>query len=68
METIALEPALIKAFCKTIKHLKGAPATPKNIEEGRAIIDHFTGRIQMLDLSLSQENARAILAQAYRNI
>lgn len=68
METITLAPALITAFCKTIKHLKGAPATPENIEEGRAIIDHFTGRIQMLDLSLSQENARAILAQAYRNI
>jgi hypothetical protein len=68
METITLSPALLTAFCKTIKHLKGAPATPENIEEGRAIIDHYTGRLQLLNLDLSQQDARDILAQAYRTI
>lgn len=63
-----ISPAVIDAFIRTIKHLKGAPATPDNKAEGRAIIDHYASRLQLLDLELSQQDARDILANAYRLI
>jgi hypothetical protein len=63
-----ISPVLIDHFIQTIKHLKGAPATDDNKAEGRAIIEHYTGRLQLLDLELSQRDARMILATAYRMI
>jgi hypothetical protein len=63
-----LTPVMLTAFTDEIKHLKGSPATPDNKAEGRAIIDHYAGRLQLLDLELSQQDARDILATAYRLI
>jgi hypothetical protein len=63
-----ITPKLLAAFLAEIKHLKGAPATPENKAEGRAIIDRYTGELQLLNLDLSQQAARDILAGAYRSI
>ena len=63
-----LKPELMQAFKQEIKHLKGAPATAENKAEGRAIIEHYTGRLQLLDLELSQAEARALLAFEYSSI
>jgi hypothetical protein len=68
MKTIDLIPAQLEAFKTEIKHLKGAPATDENRRAGKDIIYHHMSRLQMLDLSLSQEDARAILATAYQSI
>lgn len=68
MQAIDLSPAIIDAFKRTIKHLKGAPATDANKEEGKAIIMHFAGRLQLADLDLNQQDAMSILADAYRTI
>jgi hypothetical protein len=63
-----LIPAAVAAFKREIQHLKGTPATDANKAAGREIIAHHVGRLQMLDLSLSQQDARDILAAAYRTI
>lgn len=68
MTAKALVPEIIEAFTYCIKHLKREPATPENKEEGKAIIMHFVGRLQLADLSLSQQDALNILADAYRTI
>lgn len=68
MKLTELKPVLMTAFTKEIKHLKGAPATDANKAEGRAIIEHYTSRLQLLDLELSEADARAILANVYRTI
>jgi len=62
------KPELTVAFREAIKHLKGSPATDENKAEGKAIIEHYTGRLQLLDLELSQADARAILAFEYSKI
>lgn len=66
--TLELIPAQLEAFKAQIKHLKGAAATPENKAAGREIIEHHAARLQLLDLSLSQQAARDILATAYRSI
>ena len=66
--TTNFKPELLDAFKEAIKHLKGSPATAANKAEGRAIIEHYTGRLQLLDLELSQADARAILATEYSKI
>lgn len=68
MNTATLIPALLAAFKCEIEYLKGAPATETNKAAGREIISHYTGRLQLLDLTLSQQAARDILATAYRSI
>ena len=68
MQAIEHTPKIVDAFVRTIKHLKGAPATPDNKAEGKAIILHFAGRLQLANLELSQADALDILADAYRNI
>ncbi len=65
---INFKPELMDSFKDAIKHLKGSPATDANKAEGRAIIEHYTGRLQLLDLELSQADARAILAFEYSKI
>ena len=67
-QAIELKPELTESFRQAIKHLKGAPATAENKAEGRAIIEHYTSRLQLLDLELSQTDARAILAFEYSSI
>ena len=66
--TAQLIPKQLEAFKLEIQHLKGAPATDDNRREGKQIIYHHMSRLQLLDLNLNQEQARAILANAYRQI
>jgi hypothetical protein len=68
MQTTELIPAQLEAFKTEIKYLKGTPATDENRRAGKDIIYHHMSRLQMLDLSLSQDEARAILANAYKSI
>jgi hypothetical protein len=68
MQATELSPKIIDAFVRTIKHLKGAPATDANKAEGKAIILHYVGRLQLANLELSQAEAFEVLADAYRNI
>lgn len=68
MKTTELIPAQLEAFKTEIKYLKGTPATDENRRAGKDIIYHHMSRLQMLDLSLSQDEARAILATAYKSI
>ena len=63
-----LIPAQLEAFKTEIKHLKGKPATDENKAAGVDIIKHHTSRLQLLDLNLSQQDARNILATAYLSI
>ena len=68
MQASNLTTTCLESFKAAIKHLKGAPGTPENKAEGREIIEHYTGRLQLLDLSLSQQDARDAMAIAYRSI
>ena len=68
MTTANLIPKQLEAFKLEISHLKGAPATEANKTEGRDIIHHHATRLQLLDLSLSLQAARDLLATAYRQI
>ena len=68
MKTTELIPAQLEAFKTEIKYLKGTPATDENRRAGKDIIYHHMSRLQMLDLSLSQDEARDILATAYKSI
>jgi hypothetical protein len=60
-----LSPDLIDSFLTAIKPLKGAPETDERRAEGRAIIEHYAGRLQLLDLELSSGEAKNILRRAY---
>jgi len=68
MKTTDFIPAQLEAFKTEIKHLKGTPATAENKAAGLTIINHHTSRLQLLDLNLSQQDARDILATAYQSI
>ena len=68
MQAIDLMPKQLEAFKLEIKHLKGQPATDDRRREGKAIIYHHMNRLMLLDLSLDSDSARAILANAYREI
>ena len=61
----AISPVLIDAFLTAIKPLKGAPETEERRAEGRAIIEHYASRLQLLDLELSNGEAKNILRRAY---
>jgi hypothetical protein len=68
MKTIDLIPAQLEAFKAEIKYLKGTAATDENKAAGLNIINHHASRLQLLDLNLSQQDARAILSTAYQSI
>jgi hypothetical protein len=51
-----------------MKELKGKPDTPDNRSTAAKTIQHFAARLQMLDLNLSEGQARQILATIYRTI
>jgi hypothetical protein len=68
MQTIELIPQQLNAFAEAIKPYKGQPDTPENREAASHIIRVFTGRLQMLDLSLSANQAALLLRGAYVNI
>lgn len=63
-----LIPAQLDAFREAIKPYKGQPDTPDNRETARSIITWHASMLQMLDLTLDQQQARAMLAQVYRQL
>jgi len=68
MTTAQLIPALLDAFRADLKPYKGADATPEGFTYCSERIAHYASRLQMLDLTLSQQQARAMLAQVYRQM
>lgn len=68
MQSIELIPLCLEAFKAEIKPLKGTPDTPENREAASHIIRVFTGKLQMLDLSLSAHQAALLLRNAYVSI
>lgn len=68
MNAAILKPQCLDAFKQEIKPLKGAPDTPDNRSTAAKTIQHFAARLQMLDLNLSEQQARQILATVYRTI
>lgn len=64
----ALIPAQLDAFRDDIRPYKGRPDTPENREAARSIISSHASMLQLLDLTLDQQQARAMLAQAYRQM
>jgi hypothetical protein len=65
---VTLTPACLDEFKAAIKPLKGAPETPESKAKGQAIVAHYAGRLQMADLNLSQADALALLAAAYKSL
>ena len=63
-----LIPALMDAFRDDLRPYKGTDSTPEGLTYCRERIAHYAGRLQLLDLSLSQQQARAMLAHAYRQM
>ena len=63
-----LVPATLELFKQQIGELKGGDATVANIERAAALIAAYIMRLQILDLSLSQADARELLKQAYQSI
>jgi hypothetical protein len=61
-------PAQLDAFREQIKPYKGTQDTPEARESAANIISNHAGMLQLLDLSLSNQQARAMLAQVYRQL
>jgi hypothetical protein len=68
MHAAALKPQCIEAFKQQIKPLKGAPDTPDNRTSAARVIQHHAARLQMLDLNMTEGQARQILAIIYKTI
>jgi hypothetical protein len=66
--TKELVPAVLELFKAQVAPLKGASATVENIERAAALIAAYIMRLQILDLSLSESDARALLKQTYQSI
>lgn len=63
-----LVPAVLDLFKAEIAPLKGASATAENIERAAVLIGGYIMRLQILDLSLSETDARELLKQTYQSI
>jgi len=61
-------PAQLDSFREQIKPYKGTQDTPQNRERAASVISWHASMLQMLDLSLSNQQARAMLAQVYRQL
>jgi len=59
--------ALFSAFLSDFAPLRHQPPTPENKATAADILAHYVGRLQMIDLTLSQDDARAMLKTAYTN-
>ena len=64
----ALVPALLDAFRDDLRPYKGTDATPEGLTYCRERIAHYASRLQLLDLTLSQQQARSMLAHVYRQM
>lgn len=68
MRADQLIPAMLESFKRDIKPLKGQAMTPALKASALELIQHYAGRLQLLDLSLSEGEARQVLATAYKSI
>ena len=59
--------AAISSFLADFTPLRTQEPTPENKDTAAAILAHYVGRLQMIDLTLSQQDARAMLKAAYTN-
>lgn len=64
MKATELMPTLIAAFRSEADPFKGRPNTPENRAAAARLIQHYAGRAQLIDLSLSQADARQLLARS----
>ena len=64
-QTTELIPALLAEFRDNIRIFKGLPKTDRNVQAASALIDQYVGRLQLLDLTMSQGDARATLRTVY---
>lgn len=63
--TTALIPALLAEFRDNIRIFKGLPKTDETVKAASALIDQYAGRLQLLDVTMSQADARATLRGVY---
>ena len=68
MNAAQLIPAMLQQFKNEIKPFKGAADTPENRDAAAQIIAHHAARLQLADLEMSNDQARATLANAYRQL
>jgi len=66
MRSTDLMPILLDAFRAEINDYRGQPDTPENSRAAAGIVQHYTSRAQLLDLTLSESAARALLATTYK--
>ena len=64
----SLIPAQLAAFRAEIAPLKGTPGTPENRQRAADIIARHAGLIQLMDLQLSNQEARQLLLAEYLEI
>lgn len=61
-------PAVLGMFKNEVEPFKGATPTPERIVLASNLIAAYAQRLQILDLSLSEADARELLKQAYQSI
>ena len=66
--TQELVPVVLDLFKAEVTPFKGSPATAENIERAALLIGGYIMRLQILDLSLSETDARNLLKQVYQSI
>jgi hypothetical protein len=68
LQSIQLIPLCIQSFIVEITPFKGRPQSAETLEAASHIVRIYTGKLQALDLSLSQSQAVHLLGEAYRSI
>ena len=66
MQSSDLMPTLLDSFRAAINDYRGQPDTPENRRAAAGIITHYTSRVQLIDLTLSESAARRLLANTYK--
>ena len=62
------QTACVEAFKAEIAPFVGTAPTAHNVVAANNIINNFTGRLQLGDLTLSQQDALEILRDAYKEL
>ena len=62
------QTACVEAFKAEIAPFIGTKPTAQNVAAANQIINNFTGRLQLGDLTLSQLDALGILRDAYKEL
>lgn len=67
MQTTDLIPGLLRAFKSDIEIFRYMGETEQNKAAAAKLIDQYAETLQLLDLTLSKADARAVLRVAYLN-